>query len=405
MPLRSLIIDVWLGVTPIPAPILPPLNNFRNLKVLCIENLPLQSIHVGPGPSWPEVLTGLLRGSPQLEYLRLSACVGRHYTPTIRDLLMNFCIYYGRSGGAPLSLKVLNLGDGMMLRPQFYTPQGILPTYLARLTKFELLEEIHLPNVICAKYFSVPLAYALIHHAVTPRLRRLYLPIMDAYAYFWLTAAYAHPRATEWISRMQVHVEHTGWFPWFVPAPLPDGKHPALGLDPADMFSSSVSPLRPARLSLGHMEVGSSHVPMFARPWGHLRSLSVTISGRQVAGFGLMCEQCTGSLESLLVQVVVDDPARTVGETREEVGVLVGRIARQNLNLDYVKFMCFGRYWNEASVCTWKRRGAEPMHSRMEEARVLHRSPDVDDEEEEPQEFWDESRKVLKVAGVDLLRR
>lgn len=100
----------------------------------------------------------------------------------------------------------------------------------------------------------------------------------------------------------------------------------------------------------------------------------------------------------------------------EEVGFLAKHVVWCNLSLDYIKFVCSGRfwieafvcsgrYWNEAFVCIWKRRGTEPMHLRLEEALVRHRSPDVDDEEEEPEEFWSESRKVLSLAGVDLLRR
>lgn len=396
-PLQCLSLNLWLETTVLPTPLGRPTLDCLRLKSLCIEDLPLLSLNAGQ--SWSETVIGLLRGSPHLEYLKLSAAIGGYYNNEIRSVFRNLCIGYKQEGGQPLQLKMLNLGEGMLLVPNTWAAVTQVPAYLYLLTKPEFLEELHLFNVQHAQNWLVPLAYGLISPRATPRLRHVYIDYMDCVAYHYLTVAFNTPHMTQYIRQLEVHVESTGFFGQYRHPPRPAGKPAALGLDPADMFSSRARPLEVAGLGLGHMEVGGGWAPVLDRPWARLRSLTVALWDRQVAGFGLMCARHTGSLERLLVRVVSGAPGANEAGVRARVEDCALVVARRNLGLGYVRFECSSVFWARDLVLSWKNRDGGFLYWNMEAARIYSWCVDT---VEEPEAFWTEARKVLYLADGDL---
>lgn len=403
--LQCLSLNLWLETRRVPNCLSSRTLGGLSLKSLCIESVPL--LNLNAGQSWSENIIGILRSSPQLEYFKLSAGIGGIYNNEIQDLFRKFCLDYEEGGGQPLQLKVLNLGEGMLLVPDNWLAFTAAPTYLTRLTNPRLLEELHIFSVQQAQSHLVPLSWGTISPGVTPRLRRLYIDFLDCLGYYYFTVGFRNGSMTRYIRRLEMHVNNVGWFGRYTRPPLPIGKTLLMHLDPADLFSCMRRPLETAALSLGYMAVGTSAVPLLPRPWGHLRLLTVSIADWQVGQFGEMCGRYAQSLEGLLVRVRVESLSATESELRAQIERCTLTIAQRCLYLRYVKFECSCAYWSRSMSCVWKnQRAGDLCRDLALEVRMgvellspFHYCTDV---EEEPEAFWPESRKILYLADGDL---
>lgn len=320
------------------------------LKSLCLENLPLlNALHAS---SWLETAAGILGGSPQLEYLKLSAMTGGStYTRAIDGLLMRICMSCRQSKARPLQLRTLNLGQGMMLRPRFFSMSTAAPRYLSFLTRLEFLEEIHMYNVHHYNGLLPSLAYGIISPTVAPRLRRVYLDYMDLLCYDCLViTAYEDPAGLAYIAQLDIQVKNPGEFDNDIDLPLPPGKPLSAGVDTADLFSGEINPLRPSGLGLGHIAMGpdtAGGMTLYRRPWAGLRTLRVSIEHKQMLAFAAMCERYTRSMEVLLVRVVVQE----AWAMREGVGAAVRRcafnVALRNVHMRFMRFECRSEAWDD----------------------------------------------------------
>ncbi|ROV96213.1 hypothetical protein VSDG_04997 [Cytospora chrysosperma] len=377
-----------------------------SLKSLCIETVPL--LNLNAGESWSETIIGILRNSPLLEYFKLSAGIGGIYNNEIQDLFRNFCLDYEEEGGRPLHLKVLNLGEGMLLVPETWMGFTTPPTYLTLLTKVLFLEELHLYSVRQAKTHLVPLAWGTISPDFTPRLRRLYIDFLDCLGYCYFTMGFKMGLMRGYIRQLEMHVDDVGWFGRYSRPPLPIGKILLSDLDPADLFSCPRRPLETAGLGIGYMAVGTPVVPLLPRPWGHLRQLTASVADWQVSRFGEVCARYALSLEALSVHVRVETLSATEFGLRALVDECTLNVVRRCLHLRYVKFQCCCAYWPREMLYVWKNKSAGDLFMELAlEARMgvkllspFHYCTDVEDE---PEGFWSESRKIRYLADHDLL--
>ncbi|KUI66319.1 hypothetical protein VM1G_02466 [Cytospora mali] len=372
-----------------------------NLKSLRLEQLPLMNINAGW--PWMRVIIGLLRGSPQLQYLRLSVDISGINNSDIRSLFRKFCMKYAQYEGEPLRLRVLNLGEGLLLSPDPVMSQPGAPSYLLLLTQPEFLEELHLYNACQARQDSMPLVWGTISPRVTPRLQCLYIDYLDICGYAYLTSTRL---VRDFVRSLEIHVENVGWFDRRAYDPLPFGKDLAAELDPADLFSSMISPITTVGLGLGYMNIGSSVVPIFPRPWSCLRSLTVNLCDWQVERFVAMCALYTSSLEQLFARVRVETPRITTFGLQNRLQSYSQSIAAYCSRLRFIKFQCSSATWPADFCCVWvnerPRSSESGSQGQIDENVALSRLNPCIVADKEPEAFWPESRKMLYLAESDL---
>ena len=356
------------------------------------------------GWSWAELVLGLLRSSPRLEYLKLSANIDRIHHDVVRTLFRDLCVEYRQHRGQRLELKVLNLGDGILMIPDFKRTALGGPLYLRFLTNPAFLEELHLSNIPQAQHQLIPLAWAIISPWNTPRLRRLYIRYLDYVGFSYLAAAYETGLMSDFIRQLHIHVDRVGYFERSPNTPLPIGKVVATQLDPADLFSSCRQPIRPSGLGIGFMGMGSAAVPLLPRPWAHLRYLTVTVSDFQLFGLGRLCAEYTQSLEGLFVRVIIQGPLTTPTTMRLRVEHCIRVISTHCPRLRYVKFLCYCTYWSDVDRHIWKnaRNGCRHTCVRSTCCGVMCRLDYCTDIDEQPDAFWSEPRKMLYLADRSL---
>lgn len=372
------------------------------LKSLCIENLPL--LDPSSKSQWRSIVIDILRNSPKLQYLKLSAIINKTYNNDVQTIFLDLCKAYKDGGGEPLRLKVLNLGEGMLLISDTVGFHVTQPTYLDWLMDASYLEELHISSVWQSTRLIVPLAWGTISPWSSPKLRRLRIAYLDRVGYRYLSVGSTTWPMADFLRSMDIHVEKVGYFGSSRLAPLPPGRSLAAELDPADLFSSLRRTLNPACLSLGSMALGTGVIPLLPRPWHHLRTLAVTVTEAQLAGLGYICATCTGSLEALSVRVTVASPQATPGRVGSLAQRVATYVAAKCASLRYIKFRCCCERWPRDLCMVWRSvwTGYWCSPRGMKRMGVIVPLRCGDDMVEEPRAFWSETRTMLHLADVRL---
>ena len=334
-------------------------------------------------------------------------------TKRAQESFKDLCIQYQALGGAPLSLKSLNVGEFLFLCPYVRGDQDgdSDGKYLKYLTKTEELEELHLWNG-SGKTMELGLwnesaktmELGLINPTDMPRLKRLYLEAIDYWGFRYLS----RPDMRDFVRKLHLSVRcpkvvyQLGWRP--APGVVPEWRrlppHPYV----ADFINDQVNwALQPGSLCLSFTMwqiEGSFHVPA---PWPSLRLLKAIVPGNYYAltRFVTRFIKDMHSLEFLWISMSAFHP-RLVHMQKALNSARLNRFARHAAgycpNLKYVGFDDVEHtiLVPKGSSRVYKITRKEPV---MKDQKLVPKLSIVEvnlalSEEVVPVEFWSQDRKM-----------
>ncbi|ROW03845.1 hypothetical protein VPNG_07281 [Cytospora leucostoma] len=210
---------------------------------------------------------------------------------------------------------------------------------------------------------------------------------------------------TAYVEGLEIHVESVGYFGSDVGmhVPLTSRGHPVRRLDPADLMSNYLKPMRTVGLGIGSMTEDTSILRRDLRTWDRVRVMRVRLRSNQLQEFAVMCTCYMPSLEALLIHVPLSPPLNKMRQIQVQLARFTATIGRYCPQFRYVKFICSHQGWPRdiAYVLKYVQTGWDhqgDQASRQGRLEPLHHCCDVD---EEPEAFWAGPRKMLYLADCD----